>query len=94
MLPNEFVSITSIHRNYRTSYRQPCGISNDAFKVANQVLSQLAEFCMERYGVMPYETLQVKTEGCVDTYTYYVTFPKVAHSHYIIRFVSFNDSPF
>lgn len=93
MFPNEFVSVTSVHRNYRTSYRRVC-FNGDVFKVAHQVLSELAVSCMERYGVMPYETLQVVTEGDVDTYTYYVTFPKIAHSHYVIRFVSFNDSPF
>lgn len=93
MFTNEFVSITSIHRNYRVDYRRSC-IIDGPFKVANQVLSELAVFCMERYGVMPYETLQIVTEGDVDTYTYYVTFPKVACSHYVIRFVTFNDSPF
>lgn len=93
MLPNEFVSITSIHRNYRSSYRHVC-VFEDVFKVANEVLSNLSAFCMARYGVMPYETLQVITEGSVDSYTYYVTFPKEADSHYIVRFVSFNDLPF
>lgn len=93
MLPNEFVSVTSIHRNYRTSYRCVC-IFDDATKVAHRVLSELAVFCMQRYGKMPYETLQIKTKGGVDVYTYFVTFPLVAHTHYVIRYVVFNDLPF
>ena len=95
MLPNEFVFIKALHSHpcYRASYRRPC-IFDDAPTVANKVLSELAVFCMQRYGVMPFETLQVKTEGNVDTYTYYVTFPLQAHTHYIVRYVLFNDLPF
>lgn len=93
MLPNEFVSITSVHPGFRTTYRRPC-ILEDAEKVAHRILSELAVACFRRYGVMPFVTLQVKTEGEVDTYTYYVTFPKRAKTHYIVRYVLFNDLPF
>lgn len=95
MLPSEFVFIKALHSHpsYRSSYRRPC-VFDDVEKVAHQVLSELAAYCMQRYGVMPYETLQVKTEGNVDTYTYYVTFPLKAHTHYVVRYVLFNDLPF
>lgn len=90
MLLNEYVSVTSIHRSYRTSYRRSC-IFDDPRKVAHKVLCDLSEFCQERYGNKPYQSLQIISEGNVDTYTYYVTFPLVAHSYYIIRFVVTND---
>lgn len=93
MLSNEFVSVTCVLPHRRFSRREFAGF-NHCRKTANEILSSLTRCSFEQYNDHPFITTQVVTDGALDVYSHFVTFPRRSGMRYIIRYVVINDLPF
>lgn len=92
MLPNEFVTVTRVFPGYRYSWRQFAGFNN-CKKTANAIMSDLDRRSFEQYGEQPFVTTQVITDGAIDVYSHFVSFPRRSGTRYVIRYEIINDLP-
>jgi hypothetical protein len=93
MLPNGFITIKHFANGFSSSYRRFAAFNNYK-RTAMQILSEFDVKCFRKYGCLPFVTSQVVTDGVIDTYKYFVTFPKPSTSYYMLQFAVINDLPF
>lgn len=93
MLSNQFVTVTCVLPNRRFSWCDFAGF-NQCRKTANEILSALTRCSFEQYNSNPFITTQVVTDGPVDVYSHFVTFPRRSGTRYVIRYQVIHDLPF
>lgn len=93
MVANEYVSVTRISSDCRSSWNEFAGFNN-CCKIANEILSRLVRVSFGQFHEVPFITTQVITDGALDYYAHFVTFPRISGIRYVIRYVIVNDLPF
>lgn len=93
MLSNEFVTVTCVLPHRRWSWREFAGF-NQCRKTANEILSDIVRTSCEQYHEYPFITTQVISDGTLDVYSHFVTFPRRSGTRYVLRYVIINDLPF
>lgn len=93
MLPNEYVTVTRVGKNFRSTSFRFAGFNN-CKHTATEILSEFDVECFRKYGELPFVTSQVITDGAIDVYKYFVTFPHPSTARYVVKFWVVNDLPF
>lgn len=93
MLSNEFVTVTCVLPHRRWSWSVFAGF-NQCRVTANEVLSDIDRVSLEQYHEHPFVTTHVVSDGALDVYSIFVTFPRRSRTRYVIRYEVINDLPF
>lgn len=93
MLSNNFVAVTCVLPHRRSSWRVFAGHTR-CCETANSILSNLVRTSFEQYHEHPFITTQVVTDGVIDVYSHFVTFPRRSGTRYVLRYEIVNDLPF